>query len=113
MEYLVVEVSLLKHQADSDSVGPKMCLSQLRLLKGAFTVGLVFSQLDDALLHGVIHVDTHFADHHHEHLVTHVTLLHQVLALVIDDLVELVANIFQCLASIIGEEGHILLQVHP
>ena len=61
----------------------------------------------------IIYVNANLTNHNYEEFVTKVTLLDNDFTFVIDALMQLIADVGQCLATVVREEGHVLLQMHP
>jgi len=93
-------------------LGKQVDLPNFGLLYRALAIGFIFSQLNHALLQLVVHVDSHLANHYDDELISEVALFDDDFALIVDSLVELVADVEEGLPRVVLEKGHVLLQVH-
>ena len=93
-----MEVLLLEYEADSDTMGHKICLSYFWLMQRALTVSLILRKFDHALIKSIIKVDAYRTNHYDVHFIAIITLIYNDFAFSIDTLMELPADIGQCLA---------------
>ena len=101
VEHLVMEVLLLKYEAYSDSMCYEVCLSYLWLMQRALSIGLILRKFNHTVVKSIIKVDAHSTNHDDVHFIAIITLIYYDFAFSIDTLMELPADIGQCLARVV------------
>ena len=97
VEHLIMEFLLLEYEAYSDSMGHEVCLSYLWLMQRTLSISLVLRKFDHALIKSVIKIDADCTNHYDVHFIAIITLVYYDFTFCIDTLMELSADIGQCL----------------
>lgn len=92
-----MEVLLFKYEAYSYPMCYKVCLSYLWLMQRALSISLILRKFNHTVVKSVIKVDANRTNHYDVHFIAIITFVYYDFAFCIDTLMELPADIGQCL----------------